>query len=126
MTYFPANVKSVGGSRATAGSWPSLAYIKWNYKASYFFETGDYLTYAFSASCGGTLIDRQTILTAAHCIPTTVDFTYADTTYTLLVTTNPYYPTVASMFSVYLGVQSLTGINMYPVVKMNVANVIRV
>jgi len=51
------------------------------------------------------LIKRNVILTAAHCIPKIVKFTYNSNIYSTLVEPNEYYPTYGSMFSVLLGVQ---------------------
>ena len=124
-------MKIVGGTTATANSWPSIAYVKWNYQGTYRVSSGASVTYSFSAACGGTLIDRQTILTAAHCIPSTVSFTYAGVSYTGQVYTNSYYPTIASMFTVYLGLQDKTSIDSSgtysaPTVKMAVSCVVKV
>ncbi|XP_005810916.2 testisin-like [Xiphophorus maculatus] len=50
----PLNTKIVGGVGATAGSWPWQVSIHWR----------------SSHICGGTLINSQWVLTAAHCILT--------------------------------------------------------
>ena len=77
--------------------------------------------FSFSASCGGTLIDRKNILTAASCIQKTV-------TYNGSVFTNSYYPTIESQYTVYLGLQNKsfiqdTGDISPPAVKMFVSAV---
>jgi len=59
----------VGGIVATQGSWPSIAYIIWNYKADYTLPSGVTVTYtAPGSSCGGTLITTRKILTAGKLI----------------------------------------------------------
>ena len=61
------NVKIVGGVVATQGSWPSIAYIRWSYKANYKLPTG--VTVAYTSgyiSCDGTLISTRKILTAGE------------------------------------------------------------
>ena len=78
--------------------------------------------------CGGTVVDRQTILTAAHCIITTVQASINGATYNLNVA-NPLNP---SQYTVYAGVYDdsfwVNGIGTpsYPAVKLAVSNVIRV
>ena len=124
-------MKIVGGNTAVANSWPSIAYVKWNYKAKYSVSSGTSMTYVFSGTCGGTLIDRHTILTAAHCIQTSVKFKYAGITYTGSVSTNVYYPTISSMYTVFLGVQDKSSIDDYatvtlPAIKMTVKKVVKV
>ena len=68
-------------------------------------------------------------MTAAHCISTTVSFTYAGSEYTGNVNTNSYYPSIGSMYTVYLGLQdkstiSNTGAVTAPAVKMSVSKVV--
>ena len=61
---FVNNVKIVGGVEATQGSWPSIAFIIWRYKADYLLPTGVTVTVTTSSSCDGTLITTRKILTA--------------------------------------------------------------
>lgn len=85
-------MKIVGGSNAEASSWPSIVLIYFSYKTSNGQTT--------SSLCGGSLIDKETVLTAAHCFPKTV--TISGVEYNVI--TNSFYTTYASMYTVYLGV----------------------
>ena len=80
-------------------SWPSIAYIVWNYAWN-----GTNGTETDSAIFTGALINTQTILTDAHSIQniTATDSGGNKST----VVTNAFYPTMESMFTVYLGVQN--------------------
>ena len=56
-------------------------------------------------------------------------FTYAGQTYEGEVTTNSMYPTIGSMYTVYLGVQDKTSIDSsntvtFPAIKMSVDRVV--
>jgi len=105
------NVRIVGGVIANQGSWPSIALIIWNYKGTYRLPTGVTVTVtAGSVRCDGTLISTARVLTAAHCIPTSVRFSYGGVTYIGPVAANSYYPTIGSMYSVYLGLYDRTSI----------------
>ena len=121
---------------ATQGSWPSIAFIIWRYKADYRLPTGETYTFTTASACDGTLITTRKILTAgklirfkkmrklklfsfncsfykkkkAHCIPTKVTFSSGSVSYTMDVKTSTYYPTFGSMFSVYLGLHNKTSI----------------
>jgi secreted trypsin-like serine protease len=49
--------------------------------------------------CGGTLLNKYTILTAAHCVNTEFDYQVGTVTYTVKVTD----PFDVNQYSVYLG-----------------------
>jgi hypothetical protein len=79
--------------------------------------------------CGGVLIDKTTVLSAAHCVTKTVSFSYGSETLTFPVTTNSEYPTLSSMYTIVLGLQDSSLIdlpNIYPAVRMTVRKVIAV
>lgn len=99
----------MGGQVATQNSWPSIALIVFKYKFNYV-AGGSTYTSTTSTICGGTLIDKNTILTTAHCYVTSVSYTYGGSSYTYAVRTNSYYSTIASMYTVYLGLHDKTGI----------------
>lgn len=95
---------------AAPHSWPASAYIRINYKKD--IQIGmEQFTETFSFACGGTLINRRTVLTAGHCIQSEVEFEYQGMTYKTPVVPNKYYPTLSSMYKVYLGFQDISKIN---------------
>jgi hypothetical protein len=63
---FVNNVKIVGGVVATQGSWPSIAFIIWRYKADYLLPSGQTYSYQTASACDGTLITTRKILTAGN------------------------------------------------------------
>jgi V8-like Glu-specific endopeptidase len=84
------------------------------------------LTIQSSTKCGGTLINRNTILSAAHCIPSTVSFSYNGQTYQTQVQVSSYHPTIQSMFKIYLGVYNSSALNQTPTQAYDVAQLITV
>lgn len=69
MSYVSPNVgRIVGGIKAIPFSWPSAVLIKFNYKGDIKLPgangaDGEIVTVKLSSKCGGTLIDRTTVLT---------------------------------------------------------------
>ena len=58
----------IGGIVATPHSWPASAIVIFNYSALIRSQNSEpYIVY-YMASCGGTLIDRHTVLTAGHVL----------------------------------------------------------
>ncbi len=99
----------VGGTYALPGSWPFTAYIIQSYKGRYKISNKDYII-SYSWTCGATLINPKTLLTAGHCI----HFRYfehldqqTNLVYLLKIEPNEWYPTLESTIDVYLGVYDL-------------------
>lgn len=124
MTYVQPDVKIVGGSDAANYSWPSLAYIYFEYGLDLKIPGRSDLFYQISAWCGGSLIDRNTVLTAAHCISTSYEVSINGTKYAFNVTTNKYFPTMESMYTVYLGAYDLNNLENAPTEAISVAKII--
>lgn len=99
------NVRIIGGIEAIEHSWPSMALILFEYK---FFAQNSVLKRR--SFCGGTLINQDTILTAAHCFISKVYYNYFNRLITVDVRKNQFHSTYESMYTVYLGMHNLSGI----------------
>ena len=81
--------------------------IVFNYKYSLQVPFGRQLI-PIKIICGGTLINPRVVMTAGHCIPSSVVYSYYGYPMTLPVLPNAYYPTLESMLSVYSGVHDIS------------------
>jgi hypothetical protein len=104
-------MKIIGGSTALPHSWPSMAIIKISYKLRTFnphLNQTRIETYDFE--CGGSLIDRKTVLTAAHCIMYQINREAYGNNFRINIVPNEFYSTYESIYTVYLGVHNQTAI----------------
>lgn len=97
------NLRVVGGVDAAPHSWPSAVLYFASYSALVMLD-GDEVLVRRQYMCGGSLIDRRTVLTAAHCILERFEHVYNNRSYLINVTTNDFNPTIGSIYSVFVGV----------------------
>jgi hypothetical protein len=118
------NKRIVGGIEAEVGSWPATVLLIFRYKGRIKMPDGIIYNVERSASCGGTIIDESTILTAAHCFPKKLYIDYLGDTYEFNPSTNEYYPTYESMFTVYVGMHKKNEMDTNPSTKKSVKKII--
>lgn len=118
-------MKIVGGKEAEPNSWPSIVWIKFKYRFSVSYENKS-LTLDDEKSCGGTLLNSDTILTAAHCIINHVSYSFNQSKFIYELKLNEYYQTFESMYTVYLGIHSKSNISSSQVTVANISKLIRV
>ncbi|CAF0932487.1 unnamed protein product [Brachionus calyciflorus] len=107
--YNQPNAKIIGGKEAVPYSWPSMALVVFRYKFYYTIDNKIFQSSKFSI-CGGTLINHDTVLTAAHCLVSEVNYGPVTSQYTQRVVPNKFYPSYESMYTVYLGVHDISSI----------------
>lgn len=119
---FNQNARIVGGIVATQGSWPAQVFIVQRISGTYKIPptTGSLQTIDLTYMCGGTLLNRYTILTAAHCINTEFDWQVRGVTYTIKVPD----PFDVNQYSVYLGAHDRAKLDFPPTVKMSLKKII--
>lgn len=109
LRFSEPNLRIVGGQEAVANSWPSMALIVFRYKFYYSVNGANFFSET-SSFCGGTLISRNTVLTASHCYMKRVEINYQSSSFPYDVKPNSFYPTYESMYTVYLGLHDSHGV----------------
>jgi hypothetical protein len=122
----PNVLRIVGGMEAVESSWPFIVYIVQSYKRQFRYN-GDIYDINVKWTCGGTIINQRTILTASHCVHDTSWYHYdRETNQDILINIewNEYYPDLESTFNVYIGAHDTR--NIYEAKKVKVKKVIKV
>lgn len=101
------NTKIIGGISALANSWPSMALILFKYTAIYEIAGVKFRSNPVMSYCGGTLIDRDTVVTAAHCFNEKVKITINGYQINYPVGPNEEHSSIESAYTVYLGLHDL-------------------
>lgn len=99
---------------------PASVYLKVVVNRYVFAQNSTWFLVRQNYSCGGTLINRDTVLTASHCILTKLDYNYNNSKYSIPISVDP------SMYIVYLGFYNLTNEQTEPGVIKPVKKVIMV
>ena len=123
---YSQNTRIVGGLQAIPYSWPAQVFIRETiyYKIQIGPEIFNKIT---SSNCGGTIINKKTILGAAHCISDKLNIKIDGET----VSFNLPNDDISVEYSVYVGAYNISFLNRnekpkLPTIKMTVRKAIKV
>ena len=106
-------MRIVGGVPAVPYSWPAQVLIVQYFKGYVELSSVQYLITG-TYQCGGTLINEDTVISAAHCV--VKSFNYQGYPITNIST---FYPTFESMFKIYIGVYNISQLNSSTAYQVN-------
>jgi V8-like Glu-specific endopeptidase len=112
----------VGGSVAAAHSWPAMALVIFSFSGTVQINGLNYRVNT-SSMCGGTLIAKTSVLTAAHCVKTSFKYTLSGRTYTYNFETSDDVP---SYYTIYLGAQNINNLDDPSIIKAKVNRITKV
>ena len=121
VSYIQNAARIVGGLEAEPYSWPAQILIE-NRITGKYQVSGKIVNIDKSFTCGGTLINSVTVLTAAHCITTEFQYLFNGVFHQIKVD-NPFDP---NQFTLYAGAFDLERLGSFPTQKLSVKKVIRV
>ncbi len=99
LRFSEPNVRIIGGEETVPYSWPAIAFIYIVYNDPY------PSVHSRALFCSGTLINRDTVLTAGHCV---LDASFTEFPLVL----GKRNPTYESMYTVFLGAHDLTSLEL--------------
>ncbi|RNA17936.1 suppressor of tumorigenicity 14 -like protein [Brachionus plicatilis] len=114
LSFAEKNLKIIGGIDAASNSWPSAAYLRFFYEGDVAIQLEDGSTASVYVKqgglCGGSLIDRKHVLTAAHCLQAMLKVTYNNKEYYSKAKINSKFPSLESMYLIFLGINDISAL----------------
>ncbi len=103
-------------------SWPAQALVIFSFSG--IVQVGGFnYNVNKSSMCGGTLIGKSSVLTAAHCVLTSFQFTSAGTKYTYNFNSDDK---IEKYYTVYLGAHNIDSFNEPSLVRVQINRITKV
>lgn len=103
------NVRIAGGVPVANNSWPASVYFIFDY-ANQVRVNGSLIFITRRQSCGAVLINRRTIITAAHCIVENLEFFHNGAPYSIKVELNRFRSSWSEMYKVFIDSHNVLGV----------------